>query len=180
MTASGVAPAGGEDLSTSPLVVMGVSGSGKSLIGALLARALGRPFVDGDSLHPAANVAKMSSGRPLDDVDRMPWLDAVAATLVDGTVVACSALRRAYRDRIRAGVPDAVFIQLNADAGLIAQRMASREGHFMPVSLLASQLAAFEPLQTGEPGVVVDVAASPDVVLARAMTFLLGQRSCAS
>jgi len=141
---------------------MGVSGSGKSTIGALLADALDVPFTDGDALHPAANVEKMSHGIPLDDDDRRPWLDAVAGVLVhDDGVVACSALRRAYRDRIRALVPDAFFLELTAPAEVLAARMTRRPGHFMPVALLESQLATLEDLQPDERGIRVDADEPP-------------------
>lgn len=136
---------------------MGPSGSGKTVVGAVLAARLDLPFVDADDLHPDANVAKMATGTPLDDEDRWPWLDIVAQTLRDsagGAVVACSALARRYRDRIRAGAPDAVFVELEVTPAELARRMSSRE-HFMPSSLLASQLAALEPLADDERGVVV-------------------------
>lgn len=136
---------------------MGPSGSGKTVVGAVLAARLDLPFVDADDLHPDANVAKMATGTPLDDEDRWPWLDIVARTLRDsagGAVVACSALARRYRDRIRAGAPDAVFVELEVTPAELARRMSSRE-HFMPSSLLASQLAALEPLADDEGGVVV-------------------------
>lgn len=147
------------------VVVMGVSGSGKSTVGEQVAQRLGIPFVDGDALHPAANVAKMASGVPLTDEDRIPWLRAVghalAETSPDGAVVACSALKRAYRDLIRAEAPDAVFAELDGDRALLAARMAARPGHFMPVSLLDSQLATLEPLQPDEDGVRLDVSRAP-------------------
>lgn len=136
---------------------MGPSGSGKSVVGAVLATRLDLPFVDADDLHPDANVAKMAAGTPLTDEDRWPWLDIVARTLRDsagGAVVACSALARRHRDRIRAGAPDAVFVELEVTPEELARRMSSRE-HFMPSSLLASQLAALEPLADDESGVVV-------------------------
>lgn len=136
---------------------MGPSGSGKTVVGAVLATRLGLPFIDADDLHPDANVAKMSAGTPLTDDDRWPWLDIVAAALRDaegGAVVACSALARRYRDRIRAGAPDAVFVELEVSPEELARRMSTRE-HFMPSSLLASQLAALEPLADDERGVVV-------------------------
>lgn len=141
----------------SRIVVMGPSGSGKSVVGAVLATRLDLPFIDADDLHPAANVEKMAAGTPLDDDDRWPWLDIVAATLRDaegGAVIACSALARRYRDRIRAGAPDAVFVELEVPPKVLARRMSSRQ-HFMPPSLLASQLAALEPLAAYERGVVV-------------------------
>lgn len=141
----------------SRIVVMGPSGSGKSVVGAVIATRLELPFVDADDLHPAENVAKMAAGTPLDDDDRWPWLDIVAATLRDaagGVVVACSALARRYRDRIRAGAPDAVFVELEVSPEELVRRMSSR-AHFMPSSLLASQLAALEPLAADERGAMV-------------------------
>ena len=141
------------------IVVMGPSGSGKSVVGLALARRLGLPFVDADDLHPAANVAKMAAGIPLDDGDRMPWLDVVSATLRDapgGVVMACSALARRYRDRIRGGTaePGVVFVELRVPRDELARRMGSRE-HFMPSSLLVSQLQTLEHLEPDEAGVVV-------------------------
>ncbi|WP_022890003.1 gluconokinase [Agromyces italicus] len=155
-----------------PLVVMGVSGSGKSTVGAALARAFGVPFVDGDELHPLANRRKMAEGRPLDDADRAPWLDRVgariAAELAEGVpiVVACSALRRSYRAQLTAHAPSTVFVHLAGDAGLIAERQRDREHEFMPTSLLASQFAALEPLGGDERGVVLDVRRSPAELVA--------------
>ncbi|SDY62075.1 gluconate kinase, SKI family [Herbiconiux ginsengi] len=149
---------------------MGVSGSGKSLIGSGLAARHGWVFVDGDDLHPEANVAKMAAGIPLTDADRWPWLDAVAATLAGspgGIVVACSALRRVYRDRIRAAAPDAVFVELAGSRELLWERMTARPGHFMPASLLDSQLATLEPLAPDEAGVIVSIDGPPAEVLAR-------------
>lgn len=153
---------------------MGVAGAGKSLIGSLLAAELQRPFLDGDDLHPAANVAKMTAGRPLDDDDRAPWLDAVGAALAegDGTVVACSALRRAYRDRIRARAPQTVFVELDADPALIRTRMTARAGHLMPPVLLASQLATLEGLAADERGGRVDASGEPSVVAGRAVDLV--------
>lgn len=141
---------------------MGVSGSGKSTVGEQVAELLGVPFVDGDALHPAANVAKMASGIPLTDDDRIPWLRAVgralAETSPEGAVVACSALKRSYRDLIRSEAPDALFAELDGDRALLAARMAARPGHFMPVSLLDSQLATLEPLRPEEHGLRLDVS----------------------
>ena len=136
---------------------MGPSGSGKSAVGSAVAARLGLPFVDADDLHPEANVAKMAAGVPLDDADRMPWLDVVAAELHDapgGVVVACSALARRYRERILSGAPATVFVELRTSTRELARRMATRE-HFMPSSLLASQLKTLEHLEPEEPGVVV-------------------------
>lgn len=162
-------PAGPE----TPVVVMGVSGSGKSLIGAGLAAATRRTFVDADDLHPAANIDKMALGEPLDDADRAPWLDAVGGVLaLGGVVVACSALRRAYRDRLRALAPGTVFVELAADPALIRERMAARQDHFMPLALLDSQLAALEPLGADERGLRLDAAGDPRSVVAAGVAAL--------
>ncbi|NGQ92471.1 gluconokinase [Rhodobacter sp. HX-7-19] len=130
------------------MVIMGVSGCGKSTVGAALAARLGLAYRDGDDLHPAANVAKMRAGQPLGDADRWPWLDRVAAVLKDEApvIIGCSALRRAYRDRIRSGAGGPVrFVHLSGQRDLIAARMATRAGHYMPLSLLDSQFATLEP-----------------------------------
>ena len=136
---------------------MGVSGSGKTTVGERLAAALGARFVDADDLHPAANVAKMTDGVPLTDDDRWPWLDAVAAELAGGrVVVACSALKRAYRDRLRAAAPDLTLVYLQVERDVLADRMEHRPGHFMPPALLDSQLATLEPPGADEGAVWVD------------------------
>jgi gluconokinase len=145
------------------LVVMGVSAVGKSTVAALLAARIGVEWVDADALHPSANIAKMAAGIALVDDDRWDWLDRVGAALTDvraasGVVVACSALRRAYRDRIRAVAPDAFFIHLTAEPEVLLARARSRRGHFMPPSLLASQWAILEGLDVDEAGFTVDVA----------------------
>jgi gluconokinase len=151
-----------------PIVVMGVSGSGKSTVGSVLAQRLGVPFVDADSLHPPANIAKMSAGQPLDDDDRYPWLERVGEWLAghsDGGVVSCSALKRKYRDQLRAHCPSAQFLHLSGSAKAIGARLAARTGHFMPAALLRSQLDALEPLGADEAGVTVDVGSdAPDIV----------------
>lgn len=147
------------------VVVMGVSGSGKSTVGWLLARRLDVAFVDADGLHPPANVAKMTAGEPLTDADRLPWLRAVAAELAAapaGAVVACSALRRRYRDVLRDGAPGVTFVHLDGSRDVLAARLAARLDHFMPASLLDSQLATLEPLDADEAGVVLDVGETPD------------------
>jgi carbohydrate kinase (thermoresistant glucokinase family) len=146
---------------------MGVSGSGKSTIGAALADRLGLPFVDGDALHPLTNVERMAAGLPLRDEDRWPWLAAVGARLAEGdVVVACSALKRSYRDAILAEAPDARFIHLTGSHELLDERMQQRLDHFMPHTLLESQLATLEPLAADEPGVAVENAGPVDAVVA--------------
>jgi carbohydrate kinase (thermoresistant glucokinase family) len=131
------------------IIVMGVTGSGKSTLGAAIAHALGWQFVEGDTLHPAANITKMAAGIPLDDEDRIPFLENVAKVLAQsrprGIVVSCSALKRSYRDLIRAGDPDALFIFPLLTRAQLQVRLKGRAGHFMPASLLDSQLATLEP-----------------------------------
>ncbi|MFD2685968.1 gluconokinase [Streptomyces phyllanthi] len=158
------------------VVVMGVAGTGKSTIGRLLAARLGVPYAEGDDFHPEANIAKMSAGVPLDDGDRWPWLDAVGAWAHGraglGGVAGCSALKRSYRDRLRAAAPGLVFLHLSGDRELIEGRMARRQGHFMPTALLDSQFATLQPLQADEPGVAVDVSGTPDEITERAVAAL--------
>ena len=151
-----------------PLVVMGVSGSGKSTVGAALAQRLRVPFEDAHDLHPSANIAKMSRGEPLDDDARYPWLALVGEWLAvheDGGVMSCSALKRTYRDQIRGVAPNVRFLLLSGTPEVIAARQAARPGHFMPASLLASQFATLEPLQPDEDGVVLDVDQSVDAIV---------------
>lgn len=160
-----------------PLIcVMGVSACGKSTVGERLARHLGVPFLDGDSLHPAENTARMTAGVPLTDDDRWPWLDAIGRRFADaadsGLVVACSALRRAYRDRLRAAAPGIRFVHLDGPDALLAERAAARSHEFMPASLLASQLATLERLGADEDGIVVSIDASPDDIVAEAIDRL--------
>lgn len=154
-----------------PVVVMGVSGSGKSTVGAALAQRLRKPFADADDFHPEANVAKMSSGQALDDDDRRPWLDAIGRWLADheaGGVMTCSALKRAYRDQLRSHAPDVVFVHLHGEREVITRRQSTRPGHFMPASLLDSQFATLEPLEADEAGFVVDVDQSVDQLVDQA------------
>jgi carbohydrate kinase (thermoresistant glucokinase family) len=149
------------------VVVMGVSGCGKSSIGAAVADRLGARFIDGDDLHPPENIAKMARGTSLEDADRAPWLDRVGEVLATPqTVMACSALKRRYRDQIRArsGAADVVFLFLHGSRDVLMQRMATRPGHFMPVSLLDSQLAALEPPDRDESHVAIDIDASPTAI----------------
>jgi len=142
------------------IVIMGVSGCGKSSVGAALSGALGIPYRDGDDLHPPANVAKMRAGEALNNADRWPWLDRVAGELarLAPVIVGCSALRRSYRDRIRAGAGGPVcFVHLAGSREVIAARMAARSGHFMPTSLLDSQFATLEPPGPDEAAITIDI-----------------------
>ncbi|MYZ33686.1 MULTISPECIES: gluconokinase [unclassified Streptomyces] len=158
------------------VVVMGVSGTGKTTVGPLIADALGVPYAEGDDFHPPANIAKMSAGVPLDDADRWPWLDAIGSWAHEraglGGVVSSSALKRAYRDRLRAAAPGAVFLHLTGDRALIGRRLAERKGHFMPPALLDSQFAALENLEADEAGVAVDVSGTPQEITERAVAAL--------
>lgn len=154
-------------------VVMGVSGCGKSTVGAALAEFLAVPFIEGDEFHPADNVAKMSAGKPLDDNDRSGWLQALAAEIAQarergtGLVVSCSALKRRYRDLLRQADPALRFVHLQGPAMLIAERMAKRADHYMPTSLLESQLRDLEPLQDDEAGLRLDISLPPRDLVAR-------------
>ncbi|MFD3314700.1 gluconokinase [Streptomyces sp. NPDC058656] len=160
------------------VVVMGVAGTGKTTIGPLLAQRLGVPYAEGDDFHPEANIAKMTAGTPLTDEDRLPWLDAIGAWAHGraglGGVVSSSALKRSYRDRLRSAAPGVVFVHLTGDRQLIEDRMAHRQGHFMPTALLDSQFATLQPLQADETGVAVDVTGSPEEITDRAVTALRG------
>ena len=149
------------------LVLMGVSGCGKSTVAALLAGQLDWPFEEGDALHPQANIDKMAAGEALTDDDRWPWLDSVAdwidAQLDAGRngVITCSALKRSYRDVLNRRGSGVRFIYLAGSRETIGERIAARHGHFMPTSLLDSQLAALEPLQADEAGIVLDISKDP-------------------
>jgi gluconokinase len=160
------------------VVVMGVSGSGKSTLARGLAQRLGWQFQEGDELHPAANVAKMSRGEPLTDGDRRPWLEAIGRWLDERSaqgvraVVTCSALRRSYRDLLREGRPGVVFCHVTASEELISDRLEHRRGHYMPASLLPSQLSTLEPLEPDEAGITVSADGSPDAVLDQALRGL--------
>lgn len=160
------------------VVVMGVSGSGKTTVARGIADAMGWEFAEGDDFHSEANVAKMASGHPLTDEDRWPWLRAIGAWLTEqaasgrNAVVTCSALRRVYRDLLREGRPDVRFCHVEADAALIQARVELRSGHYMPSSLLPSQLATLELLQPDEPGVAVSVAGTPEAIVERALNAL--------
>lgn len=145
---------------------MGVSGSGKSTIGSALADALGLPFVEGDDLHPEANRRKMAAGRPLTDEDRGPWLDAVAETLASGpVVVSCSALKRAYRDRLREADPEFVLLFLHGTRELLTTRIRARTHEFMPTTLLDSQLATLEEPGMDEQTLSFDIELRPEEIV---------------
>jgi gluconokinase len=148
------------------IVVMGVSGCGKSTLAAALATALGWQFVEGDTLHPARNIAKMRAGLPLDDEDRLPFLENVAAALAanrSGVVVSCSALKRSYRDRLRARAGDLLFVLPEVDRAKLVARLENRGNHFMPPSLLSSQLESLESPDADEQAIVVDGGADTDL-----------------
>jgi gluconokinase len=152
-----------------PIVVMGVAGCGKSSVGMRLAEVLGLPYQEGDDLHPQANIAKMSAGTPLNDEDRWPWLDRIGEILVDhasdGIVLTCSSLRKTYRDRLRAAAGgNLAFVFLEGSKALLTQRMGNREGHFMPTSLLESQLATLERPDAENGVVVVDIDNTPEMI----------------
>lgn len=162
------------------IVVMGVCGCGKSAVGRLLAERLGCVFIEGDEHHPAANIAKMSAGTPLTDDDRAGWLATlagfieVAARRGDGLILACSALKRRYRDRLRGdGVP-VVFLHLHGDKALITERMSVRSAHFMPTSLIDSQFAALEPPGAGEAAWTADIALPVETIVTAFLDRLPG------
>lgn len=148
------------------VVVMGVAGSGKSTVGQALADRLGVDFADADAFHSPASIAKMASGHPLDDDDRAPWLVAIGGWLADhdeqGGVVGCSALRRRYRDVLRAAAPRLTLLHLDGDPAVLTQRIAERPGHFMPASLITSQLETLEPLEPDELGRSADLTTPVD------------------
>ncbi len=160
------------DRSVGVIVVMGVSGSGKSTVAERLAARLGWTFVDGDAFHSPAHIAKMQAGHPLDDDDRAPWLATIAAWIDarlqarEPGVVVCSALRRAYRDALVRGRSTVRIAYLNGERGLIEERLAHRQGHFMPASLLDTQFAILEPPEPDEHAVVVGIAADADTIAA--------------
>lgn len=153
------------------VVVMGVSGCGKSTVGRALAEALELPFIEGDSLHPPRNVSLMAAGTPLTDADRHGWLQAVAAQLAaaqeQGVVVSCSALKYSYRELLRASAPDLRLVHLVGEPAVLAQRMQARAGHYMPASLLQSQLDTLEPPTAGEGAITVDIDAPAQDIIDR-------------
>jgi len=157
-----------------PIIIMGIQGSGKSTIGALLAQRLDVPFIDGDSLHSAENKTWMASGRALSDAQRLPWLHDVGACLAlgakSGVVVACSALKRSYRDLLREHVPTMLTVFARGDTELISARITARQHEYMPASLLQSQFDDLEERQDDEPGLTVDIAKTPAQIVERIMT----------
>ncbi len=167
------------------IVVMGVSGSGKSTVARALAQRLDFHFIEGDALHTPANVEKMSRGHALSDRDRGPWLSEIGRQLNEalatgpGCVVACSALKRSYRDTLRSYAPDAFFVMLNGPRALIESRLEARPHAFMPLSLLASQFATLEPLHEDEKGMSVDVASPPGVIVDQIALSLHSDRESA-
>lgn len=153
------------------IVVMGVSGSGKTTVGMALAERLGVDYAEADEFHPPENIAKMSSGTPLTDDDRWPWLEAIARWIGEhpqGGVVTCSALKHKYRDVLRRG-GDVFFLHLDGSRELIAERLAARTGHFMPSALLDSQFADLEALLPDEKGAVISIDATPDEIVEAAV-----------
>ncbi|WP_082221150.1 gluconokinase [Luteipulveratus halotolerans] len=160
------------------IIVMGVSGSGKTTVAKGIAERMGWIFAEGDDFHPKANVDKMKAGHPLTDEDRWPWLRSIGAWIDEheegreSAVITCSALKKTYRDLLREGRQGVRFCHVDVDRAVLQERLAQRKGHYMPASLLDSQLADLEPLQKAEPGVVVHAEGSPDEVLADTLAAL--------
>ncbi|GAB3795924.1 gluconokinase [Micromonospora zhanjiangensis] len=168
----------GERAVTRHVVVMGVAGAGKTTVARGIAEVTGLRFAEADAFHSAANVAQMRAGIPLDDAQRWPWLRTLAGWMGDrhaegvSTIVTCSALKRSYRDVLRQGPAEVEFLHLDGTAELIRERLDRRVGHYMPASLLDSQRAILEPLEPDESGVVLEVAAAPDDLVAAAVRRL--------
>ncbi len=164
------------------IILMGVSGTGKTTVGQALAQALGAKFIDGDDLHPRQNIVKMAASQPLDDDDRRPWLERIADVIFsleqknESGVLVCSALKKRYRDQLREGNPRLRFLWLTGDYDCILQRMQARKGHFMPEALLRSQFAALEAPDANEPDIQpVDVSSDVSTIVARSLTLLAHQ-----
>ena len=162
------------------LVVMGVSGCGKSTVGARLAEALELEFVEGDAFHAPGNIAKMASGLPLTDADRADWLALLADKLAGavrehrGVVLACSALKRAYRERLRNGAPQLRLVHLTGTRDMLLERTTQRSGHYMPPSLLESQLATLEPPEADENALTFDIGQQPEAIVLSVRAALVG------
>jgi gluconokinase len=160
------------------IVLMGVAGSGKSSVMAALERQLGWPTLEGDALHPPANVRKMAAGIPLSDEDRIPWLQSIGRWIGEreaarsSSIVTCSALRRAYRELVRKRHPSLWFVHLVAPPETLEKRIEAREGHYMPASMLGSQLETLEPLERGEPGSTIDATPPPEAIADRIIEML--------
>lgn len=169
---------GSEQDAVQHVVIMGVAGSGKTTLAEILTERLGWPYAEADDFHPEANVAKMAAGTPLTDEDRLPWLEAIRDWLTEQTragrssIVTCSALKASYRDVLRDAEGRVRFVHLTARPELLADRMAHREGHFMPTSLLPSQLATLQPLAADEDGIEIQVDVPPQEVADRTMKAL--------
>jgi len=170
------------DQNLPPIVVMGVQGCGKSTAGRAIGERLGLPFIDGDDLHPLANKQKMAGGNPLTDEDREPWLGIIGRSLAEGLehgearVIACSALKRRYRDQIRSFAPTVRFVHLAGEQGLIADRLTGRNHAYMPPALLDSQFQALEPLEADEAGIRLDITLSPQDIAEAVADALAGGR----
>ncbi len=153
------------------VVVMGVAGCGKTSVGELLAKHLGWPFLEGDAFHPQINKDKMAAGTPLTDADRFPWLDEIAGAMRrhdaagEDAIVTCSALKRSYRDRLRAGAANVHFVHLTGTRAVLEQRIGARTGHFMPASMLDSQLATLQPPGPDEGAIIVDIDRTPERIV---------------
>jgi carbohydrate kinase (thermoresistant glucokinase family) len=157
------------------VVLMGVCGCGKTTVGRVLAARLGLPFIEGDELHPPANVARMAAGVPLTDADREGWLQAVGAALAaapQGAVASCSALKRRYREQLRAQVGGLRFVHLHGEPALLAERLATRQGHYMPAALLPSQLQILEPPAADEAALTLPITATADALAEQARAWL--------
>lgn len=161
------------------IILMGVSGTGKTTVGLALSQAIGAKFIDGDDLHPRQNIVKMASGQPLEDSDRLPWLDRIGDVIFslgqknESGILVCSALKKRYRDQLRQGNPALRFLWLTGDYDCILQRMQQRKGHFMPEALLQSQFTALEAPDENEPDIVaVDIAPDVAQIVGQALALL--------
>jgi gluconokinase len=170
-----------DDATGTHVVVMGVSGCGKTTVGEGVAEVVGWRFAEGDAYHPRSNIDKMASGEALTDEDRQPWLERLASWIGEqeaagrSSVLSCSALRRSYRDVLRSGAPDVRFVHLHGDRSILEERLSTRAGHFFPARLLDTQLATLEELAPDEAGVVVDLDLTPEEQIAQAVAWVRGE-----